>query len=182
VAGRYGGDEFMILLPETPKHIAEGLANDIQVLISTTPLYSQEHGLLPLTISLGMASFPRDARTADSLMAEADGAMYSAKRAGRNQVCFSKPRTFTLLSHGPFAPQTYKSVHVIGDFNGWDRAAEPMTWDSPRNCFTIELFLAPSKYEYKLLLDKETTTVDPDNPESVYDGFDGRNSVLRIVG
>jgi diguanylate cyclase (GGDEF)-like protein len=182
VAGRYGGDEFMILLPETPKHIAEGLAKDIQALVSTTPLHSREHGLLPLTISLGMASFPRDARTADSLMAEADGAMYSAKRAGRNQVCFSKPRTFTLLSHGPFAPQTYKSVHVIGDFNGWDRAAEPMTWDSPKSCFTIELFLAPGKYEYKLLLNKETITVDPNNPESVYDGFDGRNSILRIAG
>ena len=129
-----------------------------------------------------MASFPRDARTADSLMAEADGAMYRAKRAGRNQVCISKPRTCTLLSHGPFAPQTYKSVHVIGDFNGWDRAAEPMTWDSPKSCFTIELFLAPGKYEYKLLLNKETITVDPNNPESVYDGFDGRNSVLRIDG
>ena len=108
--------------------------------------------------------------------------MYRAKRAGRNQVCFSKPRTFTRLSHGPFAPQTYKSVHVIGDFNGWDRTAEPMTWDSPKNCFTIELFLAPGKYEYKLLLNKETLTADPDNPESVYDGFDGRNSVLRIDG
>jgi diguanylate cyclase (GGDEF)-like protein len=182
VAGRYGGDEFMILLPETPKHIAEGLAKDIQALISTTPLHSQEHGLLPLTISLGMASFPRDARTADSLMAEADGAMYSAKRAGRNQVCFYKPRTFTLLSHGPFAPQTYKSVHVIGDFNGWDRTAEPMAWDSPKSCFTVKLFLAPGKYEYKLLLNRETITVDPDNPESVYDGFGGRNSVLRIAG
>ena len=181
VVGRYGGDEFMILLPETPKHIAEGLAKDIQARISATPLNLQEHGLLPLTMSLGMASFPRDAWTADSLMAEADGAMYMAKRAGRNQVCFSKPRTSTVLSFGPLAPLTYTSVHVIGDFNGWDRAAEPMTWDARKACFTLELFLAPGKYEYKLLLNKESITVDPDNPESVYDGFDGRNSVLRIV-
>jgi hypothetical protein len=43
------------------------------------------------------------------------------------------------------------------------------------------VFLAPGEYEYKLLLNKETITVDPDNPESVYDGFDGRNSVLRII-
>lgn len=181
VVGRYGGDEFMILLPETPKHIAEGLATDIRALISAKPLDLQERGLLPLTMSLGMASFPRDARTADSLMAEADGAMYTAKHAGRNQVCFSKPRSSTLLSYGPFAPQTYHSVHVIGDFNGWDRMAEPMTWDSRTGCFTIELFLAPGKYEYKLLLNTETITVDPANPESVYDGFDGRNSVLRII-
>jgi len=37
-------------------------------------------------------------------------------------------------------------------------------------------------YRYRLLLNKETITVDPNNPESVYDGFDGRNSVLRIDG
>jgi len=181
VVGRYGGDEFMILLPETPKHIAEGLAMDIRAMISSTPLPWQGAGSLPLTISLGMASFPRDARTADSLMAEADSAMYSAKHAGRNQVCFSKPRTSTVLSLGPFESPTYRSVHVIGDFNGWDRTAEPMTWDMRKHCYDLELFLAPGKYEYKLLLNKETITVDPDNPESVYDGFDGRNSVLRII-
>jgi hypothetical protein len=56
-----------------------------------------------------------------------------------------------------------------------------MTWDPCKACFTIELFLAPGQYEYKLLVNKETITVDPNNPESVYDGFDGRNSVLRIV-
>jgi hypothetical protein len=122
----------------------------------------------------------RDARTAATLMAEADGALYKAKRAGRNQACFSRPKTSAVLSFGPSVAQTYHCVHVIGDFNGWDRAAEPMIWDPPNRCFKIELFLAPGKYEYKLLLDKEKLTIDPDNPESVYDGFDGRNSVLRI--
>jgi diguanylate cyclase (GGDEF)-like protein len=180
VAGRYGGDEFMVLLPETPKHIAEGLAAEIQTLVCASPLRLEEHSLLPMTISLGMASFPRDARTAETLMAEADGAMYEAKRAGRNQVCFSRPRTSAFLSHGPFATQTYESVHVIGNFNGWDRTAEPMAWDPPKRCFSIELFLAPGKYEYKLLLNQEKLTIDPDNPESVYDGYDGRNSVLRV--
>ena len=180
VTGRYGGDEFMILLPETPKHMAEALAEGIRALISVTPLHLEEHGLLPVTVSVGMASFPRDARTAATLMAEADGALYNAKRAGRNQACFSRPKTSAILSLGPSVAQTYHCVHVIGDFNGWDRAAEPMTWDPPNGCFKIELFLAPGKYEYKLLLDKEKLTIDPDNPESVHDGFDGRNSVLRI--
>ena len=180
VTGRYGGDEFMILLPETPKHMAEALAEGIRALISVTPLHLEEHGLLPVTVSVGMASFPRDARTTATLMAEADGALYKAKRAGRNQTCFSRPKTSAVLSLGPSVAQTCHCVHVIGDFNGWDRAAEPMTWDPPNGCFKIELFLAPGKYEYKLLLDKEKLTIDPENPESVYDGFDGRNSVLRI--
>jgi diguanylate cyclase (GGDEF)-like protein len=181
VAGRFGGDEFMVLLPETPKHTAERLAMEIQAVIAAAPLLWEEHGLLSLTVSLGMASFPRDARTAESLMAEADGAMYKAKRAGRNQVCFSRPKTSARLSHGPFAAQTYSSVHVIGDFNGWDRTAEPMTWEPASKCFTLELFLAPGQYEYKLLLNQEKLTIDPDNPETIYDGFDGRNSVLRVL-
>ena len=181
VAGRYGGDEFMVLLPETPKHIAEKLASEMRALISATPLRLDRHGTLPLTVSVGMASFPRDARTADDLMAEADHAMYDAKRAGRNQTCFSRPATSAILSHGPFAAQIYDSIHVIGDFNGWDRMAEPMAWDPDKNCFTIELPLAPGEYEYKFLLDNEKLIIDPDNPETVYDGFDGRNSVLRVV-
>ena len=180
VTGRYGGDEFMILLPETPKHLAEGLAEGIRATISATPLHLGEHGLLPVTISLGMASFPRDARTAGALMAEADEALYKAKRAGRNQACFCRPRTSAILSLGPFAAQTYHCVHVIGDFNGWDRTAEPMTWDPLKKCFNIELFLAPGEYEYKLLLNKEETTIDPGNPESVQDGFGGRSSVLKV--
>jgi diguanylate cyclase (GGDEF)-like protein len=182
VTGRYGGDEFMILLPETPKHLAEGLAEGIRALISVTPLRLEEHGLLSVTISVGMASFPRDARTAATLMAEADGALYKAKRAGRNQTCFSRPKTSAVLSLGPFAAQTYHCVHVVGDFNGWDRMAEPMTWDPLKGCFAVELFLAPGEYQYKLLLDGEEMTVDPGNPESVYDGFGGRNSVLVVFG
>jgi len=180
VTGRYGGDEFMILLPETAKHMAEGLAEGIRALVSATPLNLGEHGLLPVTVSLGMASFPRDARTAATLMAEADGALYNAKRAGRNQACFSRPKTSAVLSLGPFAAQTYHSVHVIGDFNGWDRTAEPMTWDPLNRHFAIELSLAPGKYEYKLLLDKKEITSDPGNPESADDGFGGRNSVLTV--
>jgi diguanylate cyclase (GGDEF)-like protein len=182
VTGRYGGDEFMILLPETPKRMAEGLAEEIRALISVTPLHLGGHGLLPLTISLGMASFPRDAQTAATLMAEADGSLYNAKRAGRNQACFCRPRTSAFLSLGPFRAQTHQRVHVVGDFNGWDRTAEPMTWDPLKSSFAIELFLAPGEYKYKLLLDEEEMTLDPANPESVYDGFGGRNSVLRVSG
>jgi diguanylate cyclase (GGDEF)-like protein len=181
VAGRYGGDEFMILLPETPKHIAEGLAGGIRALISETPLLWQEAGLQRLTVSMGMASFPRDARTADSLMAEADSALYRAKRAGRNQVCFSKPRSSVFLSFGSFADRAHQSVHVIGDFNGWDRTAEPMAWDPIKGGFRLELCLAPGFYAYKLLLDREKAILDPGNPETVYDGYDARNSVLRVA-
>jgi hypothetical protein len=56
-----------------------------------------------------------------------------------------------------------------------------MTWEPSKSCFSVELFLAPGKYEYKLLLNQEKLTIDPDNPDTVYDGFDGRNSVLRVV-
>jgi diguanylate cyclase (GGDEF)-like protein len=45
LTGRYGGDEFMVLLPETPKHMAEALAEGIRALISVTPLHLKEHGV-----------------------------------------------------------------------------------------------------------------------------------------
>ncbi len=50
LAGRYGGDEFMILLPETPKHVAEGLAVKIRALVSASPLRWEEYDPIPLTI------------------------------------------------------------------------------------------------------------------------------------
>jgi len=110
-------------------------------------------------------------------MAEADGALYNAKRAGRNQACFSRPKTSAVLSLGPSVAQAYHCVHVIGDFNGWDRTAEPMTWDPPNRCFKTRIVPGAGKYEYKLLLEQgEADKSTRDNPESVYDpprNFDG---------
>jgi diguanylate cyclase (GGDEF)-like protein len=83
VVSRYGGDEFAILLVETSKAGARLYADRIRQVIANFPF---SHGKT-ITASLGVASVPDDeAATAEDLFRAADEALYSAKRAGKNQV------------------------------------------------------------------------------------------------
>jgi diguanylate cyclase (GGDEF)-like protein len=80
--GRYGGEEFVILLPETGKTAARGLSERLRKGIKAMPL-----GNLPnITISMGIASYPEDGRTAEELLKKADAALYEAKNKGRDRV------------------------------------------------------------------------------------------------
>jgi diguanylate cyclase (GGDEF)-like protein len=78
---RYGGDEFAILLVHTPKAGAATYAQRMRGVIERYPF---THGRV--TLSLGVASLPDDATTAEDLIAAADRALYEAKRLGRNAV------------------------------------------------------------------------------------------------
>jgi len=100
VISRYGGDEFAVLLVETSKAGARLYAERIRQVIGSFPF---SHGK-QVTASLGVASVPDDeAATAEDLFRVADEALYSAKRAGKNQVAaiehqdkeklWSSPRT-----------------------------------------------------------------------------------------
>jgi len=83
VVSRYGGDEFAVLLVETSKSGARLYADRIRQVVATFP-YS--HGKR-VTASFGVASLPDDeASTSEELFRAADGALYAAKRAGKNQV------------------------------------------------------------------------------------------------
>jgi diguanylate cyclase (GGDEF)-like protein len=83
VVSRYGGDEFAILLVETSKAGARLYADRIRQVVSQYPF---SHGK-PVTASFGVASLPDDeAGSAEDLFRAADEALYSAKRAGKNQV------------------------------------------------------------------------------------------------
>lgn len=83
VVARYGGDEFAILLAETPKEGARRYAERIRQLISSHPY---GHGM-HVTASFGVAGLPSDnAATAEDLVQLADEALYVAKRGGKNQV------------------------------------------------------------------------------------------------
>jgi diguanylate cyclase (GGDEF)-like protein len=87
VVARYGGDEFVVLLVETPKTGARLYANRIRERLSS---HTFPHGK-PITASFGLASLPDDgAETPEELIRLADEALYVAKRAGKNQVG-SKP-------------------------------------------------------------------------------------------
>lgn len=85
VLARYGGDEFVALLPETPADRAIEVAQRIAKAVATVPL---EFGgkRIETSVSIGVACYPDDGRSIDAVQARADRAMYLAKEKGRNSV------------------------------------------------------------------------------------------------
>jgi diguanylate cyclase (GGDEF)-like protein len=83
-AARYGGDEFVVLLPETDPTGAFVLAEKIRLGVNAMVLDLPDAG--HPSISIGAVSYPGDGRTADELMISADNAMYASKRAGKDRV------------------------------------------------------------------------------------------------
>lgn len=90
VPARYGGDEFIVLLPETPPQGALEVAERIRTAISGTPL-ALEGDTVACSVSIGVACFPGDGRTLDALAARADRALYQAKHQGRDRVVRYQP-------------------------------------------------------------------------------------------
>jgi diguanylate cyclase (GGDEF)-like protein len=84
-AARYGGDEFVVLLPETDPTGAYVLAEKIRIGVQDLALDLPDETVKP-SLSVGVVSYPDDGSTADELMISADGAMYASKRAGKNRV------------------------------------------------------------------------------------------------
>lgn len=85
VAARYGGDEFVALLPETDPSGAYVAAEKIRQGVSKL-LVEAGGQPIPTSLSIGVVSYPDDGQTADELMIAADEAMYSSKRLGKNRV------------------------------------------------------------------------------------------------
>lgn len=84
-AARYGGDEFVVVLPETDPAGAFVLAEKIRVGVGERAL--KVDGLdVRTSLSIGVVVYPRDGRTVDDLMIAADTTMYRSKRQGRNRV------------------------------------------------------------------------------------------------
>ena len=85
VAGRIGGEEFVVLFSEQSSASALGAANRLRELVSAMPL-PYEDTLLSLTMSGGVATYPADGTEWDTLFAAADRRLYEAKRNGRNRI------------------------------------------------------------------------------------------------
>lgn len=89
IAGRYGGDEFMMILPETSLAGAESLAEKIRALIADTDLAIEGQHIVKVSLSIGVSSLGPDIDNIDALVKGADGAMYLSKQSGRNRVSTS---------------------------------------------------------------------------------------------
>jgi diguanylate cyclase (GGDEF)-like protein len=85
-AARYGGDEFVVLLPETDPTGAYVLAEKVRLGVNEIDLPAATAAAFQPSISVGVVSFPEDGRTSDELLISADQAMYASKRGGKNRV------------------------------------------------------------------------------------------------
>jgi diguanylate cyclase (GGDEF)-like protein len=85
VAGRIGGEEFAVWLPDTGLDLGARIAERIRLKLGTTA-WDWRGRTWPLSASFGVASCPETSRSLDNLPAQADAALYVAKRSGRNRV------------------------------------------------------------------------------------------------
>jgi diguanylate cyclase (GGDEF)-like protein len=84
---RFGGDEFMILLPHTGKGEARAVADRLLQRTRDRPFQIRDAGIVvPITMSVGVASAPEDAQSSRGLFQAADTAVYHAKQSGRDQA------------------------------------------------------------------------------------------------
>jgi diguanylate cyclase (GGDEF)-like protein len=85
-AFRYGGDEFVVLLPQTSKHNALMVVRRLREILNSKEFLDEEGLKVKVTASFGVAAFPADARTRKELLRLADEAMYLVKNTTRNNI------------------------------------------------------------------------------------------------
>lgn len=91
---RWGGEEFIIMLPGLALEVAdERIRQWHRAITALMDDCERGSGSLEISFSAGLAEFPRQAATLDSLLRAADQALYRAKREGRNRVCLYQPRS-----------------------------------------------------------------------------------------
>ncbi len=102
ILGRYGGEEFVLLMPDTDAEMAMAVAGRIRAAVKANGI-QWEGRLLAVAVSGGVANFPSHGTTADALIAAADAALYEAKHAGRDRV---------MQAVRPGAAEVPKGIHA----------------------------------------------------------------------
>jgi diguanylate cyclase (GGDEF)-like protein len=89
-AFRYGGDEFVILLPQTPKEAALVVARRILDLFRTATFLTQEELNLNIRASMGLSTYPDDAKSTHEIIRQADEMMYTVKNSTRDNIAVAQ--------------------------------------------------------------------------------------------
>jgi len=92
IACRFGGEEFILILPETPIDVIKERAETLRCKVKEVSVHHRGQLLGSLSLSLGIALFPEHGTTIDELIRAADQALYQAKQAGRDQVVIANNR------------------------------------------------------------------------------------------
>lgn len=86
LVGRWGGEEFLLLLPEATAAAAARVAERVRAAFAAEPFLLPDLTPYPLTVSVGVATLDRESLSVDELVERADAALYEAKRGGRDRV------------------------------------------------------------------------------------------------
>ena len=97
---RYGGEEFVALLPETEGPHAMALAERMRNAVAALDVQIDPTTNIRVTLSLGVASYPADAADGETLVQRGDGAMYTAKQTGRTAPSAAPRRSRPLPMRG----------------------------------------------------------------------------------
>jgi diguanylate cyclase (GGDEF)-like protein len=180
LVARYGGEEFALILPETTKRLAHEMAERVRANVEANPVLLGDHHHR-VTVSMGVATFPRDASAWQILVEVADKALYESKRNGRDRVTVYSPPTAVTFRYRPEIDAKVTACSVVGNFNGWDPLADPMHAQEDGG-FWLKVGLIPGTYEYKFVINGSTWIADPLAQERITDGYWGHNSILHLKG
>ncbi|PCJ68850.1 MAG: diguanylate cyclase response regulator [Rhodobiaceae bacterium] len=97
--GRLGGEEFAVLLPETDAKAAMALAEKMRKAVDAETFQVADGCALPVSISLGVAQWTDDDKSAEDLLSRADHALYLSKEAGRNRVSCAETARVPVAEH-----------------------------------------------------------------------------------
>ncbi|HEX5040348.1 MAG TPA: diguanylate cyclase [Candidatus Limnocylindria bacterium] len=115
--GRYGGEEFMLILPETTPEDAVGLAEELRSLVMQQPLRIAGDQAIKATISIGIAGGRGSQLQLDMLVDRADAAMYAAKSLGRNRTyLFRELDEGAPVPRAPISPERRAQATAIGQW------------------------------------------------------------------
>ncbi len=124
--GRYGGEEFMLILPETTPEEATILAEHLRALVMDHPMAMPTQAPMTVTISIGIAGDVGSQLQADRLVDQADAAMYAAKSLGRNRTYrFRAIDDNAPVRRAPISPERRAAATAIGQWAS-DTAAEAL--------------------------------------------------------
>jgi len=112
-AFRYGGEEFTVILPESHLDDAYKVAERIRQIIES----KMSSSAMPITVSLGVATWPSDGLMREEVIACADAALYRAKQTGRNRTCLSsdilKPEVLVASAELETRPKALSIIYAL---------------------------------------------------------------------
>jgi diguanylate cyclase (GGDEF)-like protein len=119
--GRFGGEEFLLVLPDTSAEQALIVAEKVRYLIAHHPFaFAEKQPLERMTVSGGIAAYPDHGLDSTTLLQAADMALYEAKRQGRNRVLSGRVRYLGIDSHQGATPAALGAA----DTPSWEWSSE----------------------------------------------------------